>query len=99
VSDDVLWPGDVLTGASGAQYEIGRLIGVEDDDSPCDAEFPSVMQMPDGTTICRCVVCPRCGHHTGNSHQGHYWGYCQVTRTVREFHLCCPGDCELEAKL
>jgi hypothetical protein len=34
--------------------------------------------MPDGTTRCRCVVCPRCGHHTGNAHQGHYWSFCKV---------------------
>jgi hypothetical protein len=47
---------------------------------------------------CRCLVCARCGHHTGNSTQGHYWGWCKVSRTVREGHFCCPGDCELEAK-
>lgn len=44
---------------------------------------------------CRCIVCARCGRHTGNGNQGHYWAHCKVTRTVREFHFCCPGDCEL----
>lgn len=48
---------------------------------------------PDGG--CRCVVCARCGHHTGNSHQGHFWAFCKVTRSIREPHFCCPGDCEL----
>lgn len=31
---------------------------------------------PDGQ--CRCIVCARCGHHTGNSHQGHWWAFCKV---------------------
>lgn len=91
-----IWPGDVLKGASGAEYEIGRLVGVQGDGSECDAPadtFPS--RAPDGS--CRCVVCGRCDHHTGNSNQGHYWAFCDVTRTTREFHYCCPGDCELEA--
>ena len=58
-------------------------------------------QMPDGTTVCRCVVCPRCGHHTGNSHQGHNWGMCKVTRTIRVPHFCCGNEfgCELEESL
>lgn len=59
----------------------------------CDAEAPSML---DGH--CRCMICGRCGHHTGNGHQGHYWKYCKVTKTMREFHFCCPDDCELEAK-
>lgn len=44
---------------------------------------------------CRCVACPRCGHHTGNSTQGHYWRLCTRSGRMEEFHLCCPGDCEL----
>jgi hypothetical protein len=66
--------------------------------SACDAYAASVLQMPDGTIVCRCVVCPRCGHHTGNSHQGHNWGYCKVTKTVRASHFCCGNEfgCELE---
>lgn len=44
---------------------------------------------------CRCLVCGRCGHHTGNSTQGHYWRFCKVTGQMEEFHSCCPGDCEL----
>lgn len=47
--------------------------------------------------VCRCIVCARCGHHTGNNTQGHFWSYCKVTRTVRTHHMCCPDDCELEA--
>lgn len=58
----------------------------------CD--HPSATILPDGT--CTCLVCARCGQHTGNSNQGHYWSFCQVTRADRSFHFCCPGDCELE---
>lgn len=50
----------------------------------------------DLTFVCRCVVCGRCGHHTGNSNQGHYWSYCKVTRRREGFHFCCPDDCEFE---
>lgn len=44
----------------------------------CDAaEFGAAATfLPGGT--CRCIVCPRCGHHTGNAHQGHFWGLCKV---------------------
>jgi hypothetical protein len=65
----------------------------------CDAAlFGAAPSVLDGK--CRCLVCARCGHHTGNSHQGHYWGWCKVTCTVRAFHFCCPDPafgCELEA--
>ena len=47
---------------------------------------------------CRCLVCSRCGHHTGNSHQGHYWKWCLLTQSMRDFHFCCPDKehgCEL----
>jgi len=90
-----LWPGDALTAADGAEYVIGRQIGAAaaPDDGPCD--HPSASIGPDGA--CRCVVCSRCGHHTGNAHQGHYWSYCIVTGTDRGFHMCCPGNCEIEA--
>ena len=50
---------------------------------------------------CRCLVCSRCGHHTGEANQGHYWSFCKVTKTMREFHFCCPDEehgCELERK-
>jgi ribosome-binding protein aMBF1 (putative translation factor) len=40
--------------------------------------------------------CPRCGQLTGNTNQGHYWAYCKVTGTKRDFHMCCPDCCELE---
>jgi len=49
-------------------------------------------------TGCRCLVCARCGHHTGNNNQGHFWSWCKVTRSTGNFHFCCPGDCELEAR-
>lgn len=45
--------------------------------------------------MCRCIVCARCGHHTGNNTQGHYWALCKVTCKVEDFHMCCPDDCEL----
>jgi hypothetical protein len=44
---------------------------------------------------CRCIVCARCGHHTGNANQGHYWAWCKVEQRMRDFHFCCPDDCEL----
>lgn len=51
------------------------------------------------------MLCGRCEQHTGNNHQGHYWGFCKVlaaqgvpwNEAIRELHFCCPDDCELEA--
>ena len=65
--------------------------------SGCDAENPSIYSNPDGSYSCRCLVCGRCNRHTGNSTQGHYWAYCKATRSLRDFHFCCPDDCELES--
>lgn len=45
----------------------------------------------------RDYVCGRCKTNTGNRTQGHYWAYCKVTRKMRSFHFCCPGDCALDA--
>lgn len=45
----------------------------------------------------RNMTCARCEQQTNNNSQGHYWKFCKVTRTLREFHFCCPGDCELDA--
>lgn len=42
------------------------------------------------------MVCCRCHQHTGDNNQGHAWRFCKVTKTTREFHFCCPDDCELE---
>jgi hypothetical protein len=47
---------------------------------------------------CHCLVCNRCGHHTGNSNQGHYSGYCKVTKQMERFHLCCPDSCALHGR-
>ncbi len=67
----------------------------------CDApDGPAyVLRVADGEPVygCRCVICGRCGHHTGNSTQGHYWSWCQVTRQREGFHHCCPGNCEINA--
>ena len=80
--------------------KVGEVIGLAQipGEGACDSPAASRMQMPDGTVVCRCVVCPRCGHHTGNSHQGHHWGMCKVTGTVRVPHFCCGNEfgCELE---
>lgn len=80
---------------------LGEVIGLAPvPRSACDAGAgASILHLPDGSTACRCIVCPRCGHHTGNSHQGHHWGMCKVTRTVRVPHFCCGNGfgCELEA--
>lgn len=63
----------------------------------CDAGPGAGVYMDrDGKMICRCIICGRCNHHTGNANQGHYWGFCKVTGTIRDFHFCCPDDCELE---
>lgn len=72
------------------------MMPVPDRAEGCDAPRPSVY-WHDGEWICRCLICARCGHHTGNATQGHHWGHCKVTGTVREPHFCCPDDCELEA--
>jgi hypothetical protein len=94
--DGVIKPGTVLKGDSGKEWVIGGLIGQSaEPGGECDADHPSVYSMPDGTTQCRCVVCPRCHHHTGNSHQGHHWAFCSATKTMRDPHFCCPGNCEL----
>jgi hypothetical protein len=50
------------------------------------------------------MLCGRCRQHTGNNHQGHYWSLCKALMaqgrgfhdSLRGFHFCCPGDCELE---
>ena len=72
---------------------------------------PSLYMGHDGTYVCRCIVCGRCEHHTGNSTQGHYWAVCHVQRKFHDlhktkalmdckkcmpdFHFCCKDDCEL----
>lgn len=66
--------------------------------SECDAQSASIYVDGDGETRCRCVVCARCGHHTGNAHQGHYWSFCKSTGKLEGFHFCCPGlPCEYPA--
>lgn len=71
---------DALREALAAKgYTLGAPIGLgQMPGETCDAETPSFYQMPDGSSGCRCTVCPRCGHHTGNSHQGHYWAMCKA---------------------
>ena len=44
----------------------------------------------------RGMTCARCNKETDNNNQGHYWAFCSVTKELREFHFCCPGDCQLE---
>ena len=39
--------------------------------------IPTLMPLC-GSFDCRCVVCARCGQHTGNSSQGHWWSVCKV---------------------
>lgn len=46
----------------------------------------------------RFFICARCDQNTQNTTQGHYWAYCKVTKTMRDFHMCCPDNCELEEK-
>jgi hypothetical protein len=76
---DLSWLDDALI-ASGCDYGGGASIYIN---------------WKDKTVTCRCMVCARCNHHTGNSHQGHYWKFCKVTKHMEEFHFCCPGDCEI----
>jgi hypothetical protein len=61
------------------------------------AEQASLCECPE-CRAGRTMLCGRCNKDTYNNTQGHYWSFCNVTQTVREFHFCCPGDCELEAK-
>ena len=70
--------------------------GQGDVEIDCDYPAPSIYLNEEGTYECRCLVCARCGKHTGNSMQGHYWAICKVTKTLREFHFCCEDSCELE---
>lgn len=87
----------ILQGALGGRWKIGQQLGTFGGNTPCDAPGGGGSYLsPDGSVSCRCVVCSRCGKHTGNSNQGHYWAFCKVTKSLREFHSCCPGDCELE---
>lgn len=70
----------------------------------CDSPSPPSVYVIDWVNDepvygCRCLVCSRCGHHTGNTSQGHYWSYCKVTRQDERFHMCCPDDCELIAEV
>jgi hypothetical protein len=44
----------------------------------CDAERPPVYSDGHGGYTCRCLICARCGHHTGNNTQGHFWRLCNV---------------------
>lgn len=48
---------------------------------------------------CRCMWCARCDQVTGDTNQGHYWAFCKATGTRREFHFCCPDNCELETRI
>lgn len=68
---------------------------VPDCDAPDGPVY--VMGYRDGEVVygCRCIICSRCGHHTGNGTQGHYWSYCQVTGQREGFHMCCPRNCEI----
>lgn len=56
----------------------------EEHDAPCDAEaFGQVPSFIDGH--CTCVICARCGHHTGNGHYGHYATGCKaLMKRLRE---------------
>lgn len=45
---------------------------------------------------CRCMWCSLCGQLTENRNKGHFWASCKVTKTDRDFHFCCPDDCQLE---
>ena len=49
-----------------------------------------------GWTLGSHYHCPGCWAETGM--YGHHTTFCKVTRTQREFHRCCPDNCELEAK-
>jgi hypothetical protein len=60
----------------------------------CPESFPEVLR--DRSGICRHLTCSRCKQHTDNNTQGHYWAYCKITKTMRDFHFCCPDDCELQ---
>lgn len=62
----------------------------------CEHAGYSYPRVP-GIGVCRCLICSRCKKHTGNNNQGHFWSFCQVTKTTLIPHQCCPGDCELDS--
>jgi hypothetical protein len=76
-------PGGVIAG----RYLITGEIGTENG-SACDYEGGATVYQ-DGT--CRCLVCARCGHHTGNAHQGHWWKACKVLAGRVQASLA-PGE-------
>lgn len=81
------------------RYELGERIGSFAVPGACDAEGATyLIAIEEGEPVqrCRCIVCGRCGRHTGNSTQGHYWGWCKMRRAMAEFHFCCPGACSLD---
>lgn len=53
-----------------------------------------------GPPRCRCIICPRCGHHTGNGTQGHYWKSCRVLGELRAAVMADqpPGNLSGEMK-
>lgn len=71
---DCLLPPSECLGHDDESDEPGRV--------ECDAaEFgaaATLLVIGDPGSGCRCIVCGRCGHHTGNAHQGHYWRLCKV---------------------
>lgn len=84
------------------RYELGEQVGSVGGPGACDAGGASyVILVVDGEPVqrCRCIVCGRCGRHTGNATQGHYWAWCKVRRGVVDFHFCCPGSCSLDIVL
>lgn len=90
-------PGPGMESPVGA--ELAELVWSSDNGNStiCDAKDASVYMNADGSRGCRCMICGNCGKHTGNGSQGHYWNYCKVTGSFREFHFCCPDACELES--
>ena len=83
-------PGTVLNG----RWILGDVVGLAPDpDKPCDAPDGGGAYMTgDGTIRCRCIGCPRCGHHTGNSNQGHYWAVCKVLSARLRDELAVSGQ-------
>ena len=74
-------------------WDVGRM---SESVPGCDAPTATRMTLSDGSVVCRCVLCARCGRHTGNANQGHYGSWCRKTMRFEGFHFCCPDDCDLE---